>query len=88
MNVTISVPAAMGWIGMIFLLLAYALNAWEIVGNKSLSYLFLNLGGGTGTAISAYCTTNWPVFALETIWALIAAFQLLSFARYLFRRRD
>ena len=66
-----------GWIGMVCLLGAYFLNANSLIASTAVSYLLMNFFGGVGTAISAKTTKNWPVFVLESMWALIALVHLI-----------
>ena len=66
-----------GWIGMILVLLAYALLSLNKINNGKL-YQFLNFLAALFMAIGLFPKDVWFSFALQVIWGLIA---LISFIK-------
>lgn len=67
---------AAGWVGVLAILLAYALISFEIVEAQSYWYHGLNLGGGVGIIIDAVADKNYQPVVLNIIWALIALYAI------------
>ena len=67
----------LGWIGMILVLLAYALLSTNKIGNGKL-YQILNFVAATLMAIGLFPTKAWFSFTLQVIWALIAVVSLVK----------
>ena len=66
-----------GWIGMILVLIAYALLSTDKIKNGIL-YQFLNLIAGIFMAIGLFPKNAWFSFTLQIIWAIIALITLLK----------
>jgi len=70
----LDVPSVLGWVGMGLLLFAYArrrrLNAP--------AYSVLNLVGAVLIAVVCFHQKAWPPMALNCVWAIIAARDLLG----------
>lgn len=60
-----------GWIGMILVLMAYALLSTNKIKN-GLLYQALNLMAGILMAIGLYPKNAWFSFTLQIIWAIVA----------------
>jgi len=72
----------LGWIGMILVLLAYALLSINKIENGKL-YQILNFLAATLMAIGLVPTKAWFSFVLQIIWAIIALVALIK----LFKKR-
>ena len=69
-----------GWIGMIFVLLAYLLLSTGKISNGVL-YQLLNLFAGAFMAIGLFPKNAWFSFTLQVFWALIAIVSLIKIKR-------
>lgn len=67
----------LGWIGMILVLLAYALLSTNKIENGKL-YQILNLVAAILMAIGLYPTKAWFSFALQIVWALVALIAIIK----------
>lgn len=67
----------LGWIGMILVLIAYALLSTNKIENGKL-YQTLNLIAATLMAIGLFPTKAWFSFTLQIIWALIAIIAIIK----------
>lgn len=69
-----------GWLGMILLVLSYAMISFKKLKTKSRSkiYHFLNLFGATGILANAIYTRLFPVIVLNIIWMGISIFSLVK----------
>ena len=65
-----------GWLGVIAILIGYALISFEVVEASSAWYHGLNLVGGIGIIIDAIADKNWQPAALNVVWILIALYAL------------
>lgn len=67
-----------GWYGACAILLAYALNSFELIDSSDLTYQLLNLTGAAGVAIISYAKgVKQPAF-LNAVWAIIALIAILQ----------
>ena len=66
-----------GWIGMVLVLIAYALLSTNKIKNGYL-YQILNLLAGIFMAIGLYPKNAWFSFALQIIWSLIAIISIIK----------
>lgn len=60
-----------GWIGMILVLIAYALLSTNKIKN-GMTYQILNLVASLFMAIGVFPKNAWFSFALQVIWGIIA----------------
>ena len=67
-----------GWFGMLMILIGYYLISSKHLEAKSLTYQLLNLFGALGIVINAFFHKAFPPLALNTIWALIALWTIIS----------
>lgn len=66
-----------GWIGMILVLIAYALLSTDKIKNGIL-YQFLNLIAGIFMAIGLFPKNAWFSFTLQIIWSIIALITIIK----------
>lgn len=69
-----------GWIGMVLVLLAYALLSTNKIKNGFL-YQALNLVAGIFMAIGLFPKNAWFSFALQIIWSLVALIAIVKLIR-------
>lgn len=67
---------ALGWCGIVAILVAYALNSFELISAQSVVYHLLNFMGGLGLVIEGYSKRDYPPVVLNVIWAAIAIISL------------
>jgi len=67
---------ALGWLGVLAVLTAYALVSLEFIESVSLLYIGLNISGAVGIALVAYYKENWQSVVLNVVWAGIALVSL------------
>lgn len=65
---------AAGWSGMVLLLVAF--GAKHRMSRTTLAWL--NLVGAALIGVNCVAQRAWPVLALQSVWALIAAHDLLT----------
>jgi len=67
----------LGWIGMVLVLLAYALLSTNKI-NNGFVYQLLNLFAGIFMAIGLYPKNAWFSFTLQVIWVIIALVAMIK----------
>ncbi len=72
-----SVIGAIGWIGVIGVLLAYALVSLSILPAQSIWYQLLNLSAALCICIETWSKRDYQPFWLNVIWGVIAAIALV-----------
>lgn len=70
----------LGWIGMILVLVAYALLSTNKIENGKL-YQGLNLAAAILMAIGLFPTKAWFSFTLQVIWGLVALGAIIKIIR-------
>lgn len=75
---------AIGLLGVVLLLIAYALTVGGRIDPLRPPALLLNLFGALGILVSLLGAFNWSALVIETAWAVIA---LAGLARWLVKRR-
>ncbi len=70
---------SMGWIGTLFIIMAYTLNSFGYVSVNDLSYPVMNLIGAVTAGIRIYYKKNWSNLFLEFFWGGVA---IISIFRY------
>ncbi len=68
---------ALGWYGVIAILLAYTAVTFELTSVHHPLYLLLNLTGSIGILYEAWIKKDWPASALNVVWAAIALIQII-----------
>jgi len=66
----------LGWLGMFEILLAYTLNALEII-NVGFFYLLLNATGALFLSFISLQKKAWQPFALNIVWTFIGLLAIL-----------
>jgi len=66
----------LGWLGMVFFILAYFLLSIKKLNSNSKLYHLLNLLGSIGIVISTLYTKSWPAMTLNIFWGIIAIFSI------------
>lgn len=69
--------SAIGWIGIVAIILAYALLSFNVIG-KGTTYDLLNLFGAMFVVIDAIDDKAYPPAVLNTVWFVIALISLIS----------
>lgn len=70
-----------GWIGVLLILLAFALITFGSITADDIVYGILNFAGALGIIISSYAKKDFQPVALNIVWLLVAA---VGIARSLF----
>ncbi len=74
----------LGWIGMVLVLLAYALLSTNKISNGNI-YQILNLVAAICMAIGLLPKNAWFSFALQVAWAVIA---LVAIVKMIVNKKD
>lgn len=67
-----------GWVGIIFIILAYILLSSKKLRTDYLLYHLLNFIGATGLVVSTYMTKSWPALTLSLIFVAISIFYIFK----------
>jgi len=65
-----------GWYGVFAILAGYAANSLGYITAQNPAYQLLNLTGAVGLCTASYSKKDWPLFALNATWAVIAVYSL------------
>lgn len=63
---------ALGWIGSVAVIAAYALNSLQKIKSDSISFQLLNLSGAVLLIINSVFKEAYPFTFINTVWAIIA----------------
>lgn len=63
---------ALGWIGSVAVIAAYALNSLQKIKSDSISFQLLNLCGAVLLIINSVFKEAYPFTFINTVWAIIA----------------
>ena len=66
-----------GWYGAAAILLAYALNSFNVLNSDDLAYQLLNLTGAMGIVAISYAKGVKQPAALNAVWAIIALIAII-----------
>lgn len=80
MNVTLVVNI-LGWLGVVALLLAYALISAGKVKGDSVPYQIMNLGGSACILVNSLSFGAYPSVGINAVWMVIAALALANALR-------
>lgn len=70
-----------GWYGTAAILIAYALNSFQIIGTDNLSYQLLNLTGAIGIMVIAAVKGVRQSVVLNIVWGLVALIAIINLLR-------
>ncbi len=73
---TIDPYSIIGWLGMIFIILAYFLLSTKRLKSNSVIYNLLNFFGALGILVNTFVTRSWPSVALNGIMMGIAIYAI------------
>jgi hypothetical protein len=65
-----------GWVGVVLILVAYALLSADVLNQDRVAYHILNLTGGIGIIIDAVADKNYQPAALNVVWIMIALYAI------------
>lgn len=68
---------AIGWMGVVCIIAAYALNSFDVVSAQSGVYIGLNIAGSVGIIIDAVKDRNYQPVALNIVWIVIAIVNII-----------
>jgi hypothetical protein len=68
-----------GFLGVLQILLAYALNVIGRISNNSLIFIVLNFIGASMACLASILLNYWPFIILEAVWALVSLYSLFKF---------
>ncbi|MCW5909505.1 MAG: hypothetical protein KIT62_00435 [Cyclobacteriaceae bacterium] len=72
---------ALGWIGSVAVISAYALNSLQKIRSDSLSFQLLNLAGALLLIINSVFKEAYPFTFINTVWAAIALVAIFRMIR-------
>ena len=64
-------------IGALLVLAGFALSQFGVLGQRSYTYLWLNLVGSGILAALAAVTSQWGFLLLEGVWAIVSLWSLV-----------
>jgi len=67
-----------GWTGMTLILVAYAFNAFNLIGTDSLFYALFNIIGSAGIIYASFYKKDYQPVVLNFIWIAIAIFLMVK----------
>lgn len=67
-----------GWIGLVFVILAYILRSAKKLKIDYVLYHILNLFGLIGLALSTFLKEDWPAFTLFLIFGVISIVYIIK----------
>ncbi len=70
--------SVLGWIGIIFIMLAYILLSTKKLKVDYVIYHLLNFLGAAGLIISTFITESWPALTLSLIFAGISMIYIIK----------
>lgn len=66
-----------GWVGVLLILLAFALTTFGVINAKDIAYGLLNFSGALGIIISSYTKKDFQPVALNIVWLLVAIIAII-----------
>lgn len=69
----------LGFIGVFQILLAYILTTVNIIENKDLTFILLNLVGAGMACLASILINYWPFIILEGAWTAVSLFSLIKY---------
>jgi hypothetical protein len=71
------VPTLLASVGVSLLLIAFFLDMFDYISDKSLAYLLLNVAGAAIACYASYLIQFIPFIILEGIWSAVAMVGLI-----------
>ncbi|MBT5807788.1 hypothetical protein HOI18_00765 [Candidatus Uhrbacteria bacterium] len=68
------ITESLGWIGVLAILLGYALISFQIVESSSRLFHGINFVGALGILIDAAADKNWQPVVLNVVWIGLASY--------------
>ncbi len=68
---------AIGWIGMVLIVMAYFLVSFEILTVHNIWFQLMNIVGSLGLVLVASARRDWQPMVLNIIWILIGIVAIL-----------
>lgn len=68
----------LGWYGVLAILMAFALNNFEVLTARDVVYQLLNLTGAIGIIVSSLAKKDFQPVILNCVWLLIAVIALIK----------
>ena len=68
-----------GSIGVFQILLAYTLNVMGKLNRKSLTFILLNVVGGSLACLASILMNYLPFIVLEGVWTLVSLLSLINY---------
>lgn len=81
-----SLLTAIGFVGVLLYLLAYALLSLEKIDGNGSIYILLILGGALCVLLSLIEKFNAPLFVTQSIWIILSLFALARI--HLFKKKE
>ena len=72
------IEEALGWIGVLFILAAYALITLRVLDASSLAYGLLNALGAIGIMVSSYFKRDFQPVLLNLVWLVVAVIGIIG----------
>jgi hypothetical protein len=70
-----------GWVGSALLLFSFFLVSKGKLEGRSRAFQYMQFTGAMFVSVNCLAQHAWPAFAVEVVWALIAAHTLVSLWR-------
>lgn len=77
-----------GWVGMVFIVIAYIFFSQKKLKIDYVLYHMLNLLGAWGLAVSTFMTESWPALTLALIFAVISLVYIVKILKTKPKYRD
>jgi hypothetical protein len=65
-------------VGVFFILLAFFLTTFNLLGEKSKTYFLLNIIGGSFAFAGALLMNSIPFMIMEVVWVLVAVYGIFK----------
>jgi hypothetical protein len=74
----VDIYSLLGWVGILFIILAYILLSTKKLKIDYVLYHLLNFLGAAGLIISTFLTQSWPALTLSLIFAVISIVYIIK----------
>jgi hypothetical protein len=76
-----------GIFGLVLILVAFGLNLFHFLSQRSLSYNLLNILGSVFLAYYSLILGSIPFFILQLVWGLLSVYKLIHMAHFERRKK-